>query len=70
VNKIQISRVTLIESPCCDAPSTTLAPVSASTVRNRDGRRRCVRCRQPFCRIDVDDRRTPPLKVVVGAQAE
>jgi hypothetical protein len=51
VNKIKISRVQLIESPCCVAPSTTMNPV-ISDARSKD--RRCVRCRQVFCRIDVD----------------
>jgi hypothetical protein len=66
VNKIKISRVQLIESPCCAAPSTTMNPV-ISDARSKD--RRCVRCRQVFCRIDVEDGELP-LKAVVGARAE
>jgi hypothetical protein len=66
VNKIKISRVPLIESPCCAAPSTTMNPV-ISDARSKD--RRCVRCRQTFCRIDVGDSERP-LKAVVGARSE
>lgn len=66
MNKTKISRVTLIESPCCAAPSTTMNPV-VSDARSKD--RRCVRCRQVFCRIDVDDTERP-LKAIVGARAE
>jgi len=67
VNKIKISRVQLIQSPCCAAPSTTMNPV-ISDARSKD--RRCVRCRQVFCRIDVNDSREQPLRAVVGARAE
>jgi hypothetical protein len=66
VNKIKISRMPLIESPCCVAPSTTMNPV-ISDARSKE--RRCVRCRQVFCRIDVEDGEQP-LRAVVGAQAE
>jgi len=66
VSRIKISRVQLIESPCCAAPSTTMNPV-ISDARSRD--RRCVPCRQVFCRIDVGDGKQP-LKAVVGARAE
>jgi len=52
VNKIKISRMPLVESPCCVARSTTMNPI-ISDARSND--RRCVRCRQVFCRIDVDD---------------
>ena len=38
-----------------------------SDARSKD--RRCVRCRQVFCRIDVEDGEQP-LKAVVGARAE
>jgi hypothetical protein len=65
VNKIKISRMPLVESPCCSAPSTTMNTV-ISDARSKD--RRCVRCRQVFCRIDVEDG-GQPLKAVVGAQA-
>ena len=65
MNKIKISRVPLIESPCCAAPSTTMNPV-ISDARSKE--RRCVRCRQTFCRVDVDDGEQP-LKVVIGARA-
>lgn len=62
----KISRMPLIESPCCSAPSTTMNPV-ISDARNRD--RRCIRCRQGvFSRIDVDETKRP-LKAVIGAQA-
>jgi hypothetical protein len=67
VNKIKISRVQVIESPGCAAPSTTMNPV-ISDARCKD--RRCIRCRQVFCRMDVDDSRKQPLKAVVGARAE
>ena len=66
MNKTKISRVQLIESPCCAAPSTTMNPV-ISDARSKE--RRCVRCRQTFCRIDVDDGEQP-LKVAVGARAK
>jgi hypothetical protein len=66
VNKIKISRVQLIESPCCIAPSTTMNPV-ISDARSKE--RRCVRCRQTFCRIDVNGSEQP-LKATVGVQAE
>jgi hypothetical protein len=66
VNKIKISRVPLIESPCCTAPSTTMNPVICDAKSNE---RRCVRCRQVFCRIDVSDEEQP-LKAVVGARAD
>jgi hypothetical protein len=62
VNKIKISRMPLIASPCCAAWSTTMNPV-ISDARSKD--RRCVRCRQVFCRIDVKDGEQP-LKAVVG----
>jgi hypothetical protein len=65
VNKTKISRVQLIESPCCTAPSTTMNPV-ISDARSKE--RRCVRCRQTFCGIDVEDGEQP-LRAVVGAQA-
>jgi hypothetical protein len=35
-------------------------------IRSND--RRCIRCRQVFCRIDVNSRRNPPFKVQVGAR--
>jgi hypothetical protein len=54
------------ESPCCAAPSTTMNPV-ISDARSKE--RRCVRCRQTFCRIDVDDSERP-LKAAVAARAE
>jgi hypothetical protein len=66
VNKIKISRVPVIESPCCTAPSTPMNTV-ISVAYSKD--RRCVRCRQVFCRIDVDDSEQP-LKPMVGARAE
>jgi hypothetical protein len=66
VNKIKISRMPVIESPCCKAPSTPMNTV-ISDARSKD--RRCVRCRQVFCRIDVGDGKQP-LKALVGAQAE
>jgi hypothetical protein len=65
-NKNNISRVLVLESPCCSAPSTTMNPV-ISDARSKD--RRCVRCRQVFCRIDVEDGEQP-LKAMVGARAE
>jgi hypothetical protein len=65
VNKTKISRMPIIESPCCTAPSTPMNTV-ISDARSRD--RRCVRCRQVFCRIDVEDGEQP-LKAVVGARA-
>ena len=66
MNKTKISNVPVIQSPCCAAPSTTMNPV-ISDARSKE--RRCVRCRQTFCRIDVGDGEQP-LKVVVGARAE
>jgi hypothetical protein len=66
VNKIKIARVPVHESPCCAAPSTTMNPV-ISDARSKD--RRCVRCRQVFCRIDVDGGEQP-LRAVVGDRAE
>jgi hypothetical protein len=66
VNKTKISKVPVIESPCCAAPSTTMNPV-ISNARSND--RRCVRCRQVFCRIDVDDSGRP-LKAAIGARAK
>ena len=66
MNKTKISRVQLIESRCCAAPSTTMNPV-ISDARSKE--RRCVRCRQVFCRIDVEDGEQP-LRAMVGAQAE
>jgi hypothetical protein len=65
VNKIKISRVAVIESPCCTAPSTTVNPLICDA---KSSDRRCVRCRQVFCRIDVDDSERP-IKAVVGARA-
>ena len=65
MNKTKISRVQLIESPCCAAPSTSMNPV-ISDAHSKE--RRCVRCRQVFCRIDVHDGEQP-LKAVVGARA-
>jgi hypothetical protein len=50
VNKNQISRVPLIASPCCSAPSTTMNPISSD---RRSNERKCVRCRGVFCRIDI-----------------
>jgi hypothetical protein len=73
VNKTKISRVPLIVSSCCDAPSTSQSRVSSGDGDERSSRvpkRRCVRCRQVFCLIDVDERREPPLKAVVGARTE
>jgi hypothetical protein len=64
VNKIKISRVPVVESPCCKAPSTSMNQDYGLT-KNKD--RRCVRCRQAFCRIGVDDSERP-LKAVVGAR--
>jgi hypothetical protein len=66
VNKTKISRVQLIESPCCTAPSTTMNTTISDA---RSNERRCIRCRQVFCRIDVEDGERP-LKVVVGARAK
>ena len=66
MNKIKISRMPIVEIPCCTAPSTTMNPV-ISDARSKD--RRCVRCRQVFCRIDVGDGEQP-LRAVVGARAE
>jgi len=63
VNKTKISRLPVIESSCCTAPSTPINTV-ISDARSKD--RRCVRCRQVFCRIDVD-RGEQPLKAMVGA---
>jgi hypothetical protein len=65
VNKIKISRVPLIESPCCTAPSTTMNPGICDAKSNE---RRCVRYCQVFCRIDVGDEEQP-LKAVAGARA-
>jgi hypothetical protein len=62
VNKIKISRIPVVDSPCCMAPSTTTNPVICDAKSNE---RRCVRCRQVFCRIDVDDSEQP-LKTMVG----
>jgi hypothetical protein len=50
----------LIESPCCSAPSTTMNTV-ISDARSKD--RRCVRCRQVFCRIDIDEGREEVMRV-------
>jgi hypothetical protein len=66
VNKTKISRMPVIESPCCTAPSTTMNTVISDA---RSNERRCIRCRQVFCRIDVEDGEQP-LKAVVGARAE
>jgi hypothetical protein len=66
MNKTKISRMPVIESPCCIAPSTPMNTVIFDA-RSKD--RRCVRCRQVFCRIDVGDSERP-LKAVVGAQAQ
>jgi hypothetical protein len=66
MSKTKISRVQLIESPCCAAPSTTMNTV-ISDARSKE--RRCIRCRSVFCRIDVEDG-TQPLRAVVGAQAQ
>jgi hypothetical protein len=66
VNKIKISRIPVVDSPCCMAPSTTMNPVICDAKSNE---RRCVRCRQVFCRIDVSDAEQP-LKAVVGARAD
>jgi hypothetical protein len=66
VNKIKISRIPVVDSPCCTAPSTTMNPVICDAKSNE---RRCVRCRQVFCRIDVGEDEQP-LKAVVGARAE
>jgi hypothetical protein len=66
MNKTKISGVQVIQSPCCAAPSTTMNPV-ISDARSKE--RRCVRCRQTFCRIDVNESERP-LKAVVGARAE
>jgi hypothetical protein len=65
VNKFTSAGVPVIESRCCAAPSTTMNPV-ISDAPSRD--RRCVRCRQVFCRIEINDS-DQPLKVAVGAQA-
>ena len=65
--KTKISRVPVIESPCCGAPSTTMSRATAHIETNRN--RRCVRCRQAFCRIDVPDNPEEPFKVTVGAAA-
>jgi hypothetical protein len=46
-------------------PSTTMNTV-ISDARSKD--RRCVRCRQVFCRIDVEDGEQR-LKAVVGVRA-
>ena len=51
MNKTKISKVPVIESPCCAAPSTTMNPVISDA---RSKVRRCVRCSQVFCRIEVD----------------
>ena len=64
MSKNNISQMPLVESPCCQAPSTTMNPAKADI---RGNERRCVRCRGVFCRIDV---REGKLKVVVGARAE
>ena len=66
MNKTKISRMPIIERPCCTAPSTPMNTV-ISDARSKD--RRCIRCRQVFCRIDVNESKMP-LKAVVGAQAE
>ena len=66
MNKTKISKVLVIESPCCAAPSTTMNPVICDAKSND---RRCIRCRQVFCRIDVREGEHP-LKAVVGARAE
>jgi hypothetical protein len=47
------------------APSTPMNTV----ISDARSSRRCVRCRQVFCRIDVGDGEQP-LKALVGAQAE
>jgi hypothetical protein len=67
MSKNNLSRVPLIESPCCQAPSTTMNPIRSDY---RSNERKCIRCRQVFCRIDVSRSRKSPLKVVVGARAE
>jgi hypothetical protein len=59
--------IAMIESPCCEAPSTSLIRVARRLTPNDD--RRCIRCRQPFCRIDVDGRKSP-FRVAVGARAK
>jgi hypothetical protein len=51
VNKIKISRMLIVGSPCCTAPSTTMNTVKSDA---RSKNRRCIRCRQVFCRIAVD----------------
>lgn len=51
MSKVKISKVPIVESPCCTAPSTTMNTV-VSDARSKS--RRCVRCRQVFCRIDID----------------
>jgi hypothetical protein len=66
VNKTKISRMPVVESPCCTAPSTPMNTV-ISDARSKD--RRCIRGRQVFCRIDVNDSEQP-LKAMVGARAE
>ena len=62
MNKIKITRIPVVDSM---APSTTTNPVICDAKSNE---RRCVRCRQVFCRIDVGDGEQP-LKAVVGARA-
>jgi hypothetical protein len=66
VNKTIISKVPVIECPCCAAPSTTMNPV-ISNARSND--RHCVRCRQVLCRIDVEDSGRL-LKAAMGARAK
>jgi hypothetical protein len=51
VKKIKISRMPIVQSPCCTAPSTTMNTVISDA---RSKSRRCIRCRQVFCRIDLD----------------
>jgi hypothetical protein len=67
VIKTEISRMPVIESPCCEAPSTSLIRRERRVMPNGDGR--CVRCRQPFCRIDISESPRQPLKPAIGARA-
>ncbi len=46
----KINKRPTVESRCCKAPSTPMSQAFGLTA-NRD--RRCVRCRQVFCAIQV-----------------
>ena len=66
VTKLEVARQPLIESPCCEAPSSSLTRSSNGVYPN--GTRRCVRCSQPFCHIELTNNRRSPFKAVVGVR--